>query len=222
MQPSVITRQEIVWAQPPIGSLHDSPILACGERRPATAAPVRCPSGAAVRPAWCKGAADAERRRVEANRLHHIGTVDAIRPGMSAGPGDPHQGHPIRRGQAALVEDLLEIGIVLAGEDAVDRRQADVMLFALRDPPVHRIQGLVHVNRMDADTEDVDTSREKGTEHFSRYPLSTSTKAKLKNKQNLCPKRSYDNCALHRFRGWASDRTIAEPRSTALFCPIIA
>jgi len=141
--------------EPPIGPLHDCPIATYGERRPGSAAPFRCPSSTARRPAWWEGAADAARRRVEADRLHDIGTVDAIRLVMSAGPGDPHQGHPIRCGQATLVEDPLQTGIVLAGEDAVDRRQADVLLLARRDPPVDRIQGLIHVKRLDADAQNV-------------------------------------------------------------------
>jgi len=91
----------------------------------------------------------------EAYRRHQFGAVDAPHIAVTCPSRQPDQGHSVGRGQTALVEQSPERRIPAAFHDAVGRRYTNVMALTAGDPLVDDLDRHGHVDRTDADAEDV-------------------------------------------------------------------
>src|SRR5208283_294447 len=94
-------------------------------------------------------------RRHPAQLQHEVRTIHAAHRRMSLQTTHPHRRHPVREAEERAVQNVPQSRVALRFHNSVNPSDADVALPPLLEEAVRKPQGLRHVDRADADSENV-------------------------------------------------------------------
>jgi hypothetical protein len=94
-----------------------------------------------------------------AGSQHEVGAVDAPDVCVAVGAQQPDEGHAIRGGEAAIVEDGLKVGIVVCFQHRMRGTDANILRGVRANECFQRFQSLSHMNRADLRPNNATASR---------------------------------------------------------------